>query len=62
MKKDWFVIDPQQIQNKDYLSSFSHPTKSARLALFAEFNVNLDTSEVLLLIMTTFHAFLLITL
>jgi len=41
MKKDWFVVDPQQIGNSDYVSSISDPTKSARLALFSEFDTDL---------------------
>jgi len=41
MKKDWFVVDPQQIGNIDYVSSISEPKKSARLALFSEFDTDL---------------------
>lgn len=42
MKKDWFVIDPQRIQDSDYLRSVSQPTKSARLLLYEEFIVKQD--------------------
>ncbi|CAH3161509.1 unnamed protein product [Porites evermanni] len=42
MKKDWFVIDPQRIQDNDYLRSVSQPTKSARLLLYEEFIVKQD--------------------
>ena len=42
MKKDWFVVDPEQIDNSDYISSVSHPAKSARLAFFSEFDSDLS--------------------
>ena len=42
MKKNWFLVDPQQIKNRDYMKSVSHPTKSARLAFFAEFGSDLS--------------------
>ena len=42
MKKDWFVIDPQRIQDNDYLRSVSQPTKSVRLLLYEEFIVKQD--------------------
>ena len=41
MKKDWFVVDPEQIGNSDYISSISEPKKSARLAFFSEFDTDL---------------------
>lgn len=37
MKKDWFLIDSKQIKNQDYMKFVFNPTKSARLASFAEF-------------------------
>ncbi|XP_022800221.1 protein DEFECTIVE IN EXINE FORMATION 1-like isoform X1 [Stylophora pistillata] len=37
MKRDWFVVDPEQITNSDYISSVSNPAKSARLASISEF-------------------------
>lgn len=37
MKKNWFLIDSRQIKNQDYMKSVFNPTKSARLASFAEF-------------------------
>lgn len=45
MKKDWFFIDSQQIGNKDYLDSVSNPTKSTRLASFAEFTAKPNNVE-----------------
>ena len=38
MKKDWFLIDSKQIKNQEYMKSVFNPTKSARLASFAEFS------------------------
>lgn len=46
MKKDWFFIDSRQIENSEYMSSVSHPTKSARLASFAEFIIDPEHAEV----------------
>ena len=46
MKKDWFVIDPQRIQDNDYLRSVSQPTKSARLLFYEEFIVKPDSLKV----------------
>ncbi|RMX45877.1 hypothetical protein pdam_00024097 [Pocillopora damicornis] len=37
MKRDWFLVDPKQISNRDYISSVSNPAKSARLAFISEF-------------------------
>lgn len=37
MKKNWFLIDSRQIKNQDYMKFVFNPTKSARLASFAEF-------------------------
>lgn len=45
MKKDWFFIDSRQIENSEYMSSVSHPTKSARLASFAEFIIDPEHAE-----------------
>ncbi len=36
------MADPQQIDNIDYISSVSHPTKSARLAFFSEFESDIS--------------------
>jgi len=41
-KRDWFVIDYQQIKNTEYITSLSQPTKSARLASYSEFIVDPD--------------------
>ena len=53
MKKDWFVIDPQRIQDNDYLRSVSQPTKSARFLLYEEFIVKQDPLMVLIFIQYT---------
>ena len=49
MKKDWFVIDYQQIKNSEYISSVSHPTKSAELASFADFIVKPELPKVIII-------------
>ena len=46
-KRDWFVIDYQQIKNTEYITSLSQPTKSARLASYSEFIVDPDLPKVL---------------
>lgn len=47
MKKDWFLIDSKQIKNQDYMRSVFNPTKSARLASFAEFTSRPNPVKVL---------------